>query len=156
MKGKNIKVLIIDDDINDFELMQEAFSSMNFNTYSIAWCKDPKEAMELFQKDEYDLYLVDYKLGPDNGFSLIQDAHKIGINRPFIVVTGQGNYNTDVKAMEIGAENYISKDDIGTEIFERTIRYTIKKFYDRNINLNDYSNNPIFKKAMRFSLTSLL
>lgn len=156
MKGKSIKVLIVEDDKNDFELMQEAFSHMNFNKYSIEWAKNSKQALTAIKKDEYDLYLIDYKLGPDSGLALIQEATEAGINRPIIIITGQGNYDTDVLAMELGAENYISKNDIGTEVFERTIRYSIKKFYERFININEYSNNEIFKKAMRFSLTSLI
>ena len=158
MKGKKVSVLIIDDNDADFILMREAFSDMNFNKYSVAWCDNYAEASVAISQDEYDLYLVDYKLGPDLGVDLIKKAKAEGCDKPFILITGFNKYDIDVKAMESGASSFISKDEIGSPIFERTIRYTVNSFKGRFVDSEHLENvdKEMFLNAMNFNLTKLL
>jgi PAS domain S-box-containing protein len=44
---------------------------------------------------------------------------------PIILLTGQGDYNVDVKAMEAGASDYLVKGQITPDLLERSIRYSI-------------------------------
>lgn len=158
MKGKKVSVLIVDDNDADFILMKEAFSDMNFNKYTVAWCDNYEEASAAISKDEYDLYLVDYKLGPDFGVDLIKKAKSEGCQKPFILITGFNKYDIDVKAMESGASSFISKDEIGYPIFERTIRYTINSFRDKFVDADKLENvdKEMFLNAMNFNLTKFL
>ena len=58
---------------------------------------------------------------------LLQDAVASGCTEPIILLTGQGDHNVDVAAMEMGAVDYLAKDRIDKELLERSIRYAIER-----------------------------
>jgi signal transduction histidine kinase len=94
--------------------------------YELDWDKDFEAGLENIKKKQHHVYLVDYYLGVKDGLQLIQQAHKNGIRKPFIMLTGQGNRKLDFKAMQLGAADYLVKGQFNAETLERSIRYSLK------------------------------
>jgi FixJ family two-component response regulator len=72
--------------------------------------------------------LVDYRLGAKTGLDLIKDAIKNGCEEPIVLLTGKGNKEVDVQAMEAGAADYLVKAELNTEKLERCIRYAVGRY----------------------------
>jgi light-regulated signal transduction histidine kinase (bacteriophytochrome) len=70
---------------------------------------------------------VDYRLGARDGVELVETAFKNGCRAPMIVLTGQGDRLIDMRAMEVGAADYIVKGKIDAATLERAIRYALER-----------------------------
>ncbi|MGZ3919161.1 MAG: ATP-binding protein [Bacteroidia bacterium] len=122
---ENIKVLLVEDDPDDYVLFKYSLNEIKVNNYELTWANNFDAALELIKKNEHDIYFFDYLLGARTGLDLIQETVQLGINAPIIILTGLGNQQTDLKAMELGAADYLVKGEIDTEKLERSIRYCI-------------------------------
>ncbi|MEX0604487.1 MAG: EAL domain-containing protein [Marinobacter sp.] len=75
----------------------------------------------------YAVALVDLRLGPDSGIDLIRAARARSITTPFILLTGQGDEDLDVHAVEFGAADYLVKGLVDGQTLVRSIRYSIDR-----------------------------
>jgi FixJ family two-component response regulator len=61
---------------------------------------------------EYDLCLLDYRLGARTGLELLEELEGGNRSIPIIFLTGQGEYEVDLQAMRSGAADYLVKDHL--------------------------------------------
>lgn len=126
---KPIKILLVDDDEDDYLLIQELLSSgIDANKYRLSWCTTYSDAINAMLKDRYALYLVDYKIGNHSGIHLLSEAVKSNCTKPIIILTGKGDKNIDEEALKAGAADCLTKDQISSESLERSIRYATKQY----------------------------
>ena len=129
MPDKNkIKVLLIDDDEEDFILTREQLFDVGARKYNIDWLSSFDEGLEAVLNNKYDVCLIDYRLGSNNGLDLIKEAIEKGCKTPMILLTGQGAMEIDERAMKIGAADYLIKGATDAYQVDRSIRYAIKHF----------------------------
>ena len=126
MNNKTIKVLLIDDDEDDYILTRELFSLVKIGKYELNWASSYHEGLTIAGRGEHHVCLVDYRLGERSGVQLIREARDSRLNTPMILLTGQGDHDVDVEAMEAGATDYLVKDETSPARLERTIRYAVK------------------------------
>lgn len=126
MMSDKIKVLLIDDDEDDYILTRELLSAVKESAYELDWVSSYEEGLAIAGRGVHDACLVDYRLGEHNGVELIRAARKSQINMPMILLTGQGDREVDVEAMEAGATDYLIKDETPPARLERTIRYAVR------------------------------
>ncbi len=127
MTAEKIKVLLIDDDEDEFVIMQDRISEIPDNPYDLAWCADCQTARAEIAAGRHDIYLVDYRLGAENGLDLIHEAQTLGVRKPFILLTGQGDRSVDMEAMRLGAADYLVKQNAEVATLERSMRYAIER-----------------------------
>jgi PAS domain S-box-containing protein len=120
-----IKILLVEDDAGDHFLFKEYLSDIKNYSYSLTWASSYEQGVEFVRKKEHDIYFFDYLLGVKTGLDLIQESFTGIIDVPVIILTGLGNQEADLKAMELGVSDYLVKDEIDPEKLERTIRYSI-------------------------------
>ncbi|GAA4436748.1 hypothetical protein GCM10023188_30170 [Pontibacter saemangeumensis] len=121
-----IKVLLIDDDEDDFIITRDIMNDIPGRNYLLDWTSSFGEALRLIKQGIYDVYLVDYRLGAHNGLELIMTAVKERAIAPFILLTGQSDRETDEQAMHAGALDYLVKGTFNPFDLERSIRYSIE------------------------------
>lgn len=129
-----LRVLLVDDDEDEYILTQSLLSdrphgSGEFEPVSIRldWVATYEAALQAFEQDRYDIYLVDYQLGERDGIELLRTVRRNGSHAPIIVLTGQGSYSVDLEAMRAGATDYLSKREVTGPLLERTIRYALDR-----------------------------
>src|SRR6202049_1300383 len=126
MKSEAIKVLLIEDDEDDYILTRELLSEVKGGDYALDWSQSYEEGLKVAERLEHDVCLVDYRLGERSGVELIREARGLGLTTPMILLTGQGNHDVDVEAIEAGATDYLVKDETPAGRLERTIRYAVE------------------------------
>lgn len=127
MKPSPVRILIVDDDEDDFFILRQYISKIEDQHFVIDWCYRYGEALDHIKNGAYDLYFIDYRLGANTGLQLIQEAVKLHCEDPLILLTGNGNRVIDMEAMESGAVDYLVKGELNTEKLERCIRYSLER-----------------------------
>src|SRR5690606_15409723 len=95
--------------------------------FELEWAGSLVDGMRALARDRHDVYLVDYHLGADSGLDLLRAATAPGgPHRPVIMLTGQGNPELDLQALEAGAADYLVKGRIDAETLARALRYAAK------------------------------
>lgn len=123
----SIKILIVDDDEDDFFITSEYIRHIGHDKYVIEWCNDFDAALQQMINGACSLYFVDYRLGAKTGVELLKEAISGGCEEPIILLTGKGNYEVDKEAIALGAIDYLVKADITMEKVERCIRYALER-----------------------------
>ncbi|MEI2726538.1 MAG: ATP-binding protein [Verrucomicrobiota bacterium] len=124
---QNFRVLIVEDDEEDFMLTRDLLKEIRGCTYAIEWARSFEEGLFAMAKNLQDICLVDFRLGAHDGVELLQAARTAGAEAPVILVTGAGHADADHAAMRAGAADYLVKGQIAAQTLERTIRYAIER-----------------------------
>ena len=127
MKAK-LNVLVVDDDDDDVFLTCDYLSAID--TFEIVIDKEMnyQKAYNKIVENKHDVYLVDYLLGPYTGIQLIEQCRVAGNDKPFILLTGNGDRRIDIEATNVGAYDYITKSELNTESLERSLRYSMQRY----------------------------
>jgi len=126
MSENKTRVLLIDDDEDDFIITRDTIDEIPGRNFVLDWTASFSEAVELIKQEKHDVYLVDFRLGAHDGLELIEQAVASGSMAPFILLTGQSDRETDEKAMRVGASDYLVKGTFDPFSLERSIRYSIE------------------------------
>ena len=127
MATEVIKVVLIDDDEDDFLIIKGLLEEVMEPCYQLSWVDNFDRALEQIVTQAYDLCLLDYRLGRINGLELLKKIREKGCNLPVIVLTGQGTHEIDLEAMKLGADDYLNKNEVTPTLLERSIRYAIER-----------------------------
>lgn len=120
-------VLLIEDDEEDYILLQKVLAKVPHQRYKVLWEQQSERGLTHMQREDHDISLVDYRLGATSGIDLLKQARQRGYNRPIIMLTGAGGGNIDIQALHAGADDYITKDQLQGELLHRLIRYAIER-----------------------------
>src|ERR1700743_3616455 len=96
------RILIVEDDEDDFLIIEACIKDIPDKEFRIGWCYNYDEAIARIGKRLYDVYFVDYLLGEKTGLELLREAIAMGTEEPLVLLTGIGNRQVDVEAMNIG------------------------------------------------------
>lgn len=123
----SVRILIIDDDKDDFLIISDYIKQIPDNQFQIDWCYNYEQAVEHLKNRTHNIYFVDYRLGAKTGLDLLKVAMQLQCQEPIILLTGKGNHDIDIKAMQTGATDYLIKSELNTEKLERSIRYALER-----------------------------
>lgn len=122
------KILLIDDDEDDYYLTRHMLSEAHGAHCDLEWVRSFEDGQKVLQKNgHYDAVLMDYDLGSGSGIELIRQATQGGYPAPFVLLTGRGSHEVDVEAMQAGAIVYLTKSEVNSMLLERSIRYAIER-----------------------------
>ena len=120
-----LKVLLVEDDEDDYVIIRDLLSEME--RFELEWLTDYDDALGAMEREEHDVCLLDYRLGKRSGLELLREALRRGYKVPIILLTGQGDREVDLKAMQAGAADYLIKGQIDAPLLERSIRYAFTR-----------------------------
>ncbi len=122
-----LRILLIDDDEDDYLITRDLLQDSSPISIQMDWESSMEGGLAALDTGTYAAALVDLRLGPDSGIDLIQEARARGIATPFILLTGQGDEDLDVRAVELGAADYLVKGLVDGQTLIRSIRYAIDR-----------------------------
>ncbi|MGD1821423.1 MAG: sigma-54-dependent transcriptional regulator [Pleomorphochaeta sp.] len=99
-------ILLIDDNQQLFEVLQDNFS---FVGHYLFYANNRKNALNMLSKETINLILLDVRLGEENGVEILPELKKMYENIPIIMITGYATVETAVKAMKLGAYDFVKK-----------------------------------------------
>jgi two-component system response regulator PilR (NtrC family) len=100
------KILVIEDE----QSMREILSMLlEGEGYSAVTASDGLEGLAWLQKDIFDLIITDIKMQGPDGFEILKKSKEISPETPVIMITAFGNIDSAIKAMQLGAYDYVHK-----------------------------------------------
>ncbi|MGO9312345.1 MAG: PAS domain S-box protein [Syntrophobacteraceae bacterium] len=127
MEKPLLKVLLIEDDEDDYTYLRALLSDISSATFHLEWVDTYEAGAQGICSAEHDVCLLDYRLGARDGLELLREVAGCGRKMPIILLTGQGGYDVDLKALEAGAADYLVKGQITADLLERSIRYSMAR-----------------------------
>jgi signal transduction histidine kinase len=122
-----LRVLIADDDEDDYILTRDLLLRIGRPRFQLDWTPSYEAALHAIEQNQHDVYLFDYHLGSADGLELLREALARGCKAPIILLTGNDNWETDVEAMKAGAADYLVKGHLDARLLERSIRYALER-----------------------------
>tara|TARA_R110000787_G_scaffold137458_7_gene250305 strand:+ start:9324 stop:10475 length:1152 start_codon:yes stop_codon:yes gene_type:complete len=122
---RSVKILVADDDRGDALLIQRYLSDSEAMNFDVTTVDNYRDALCAINQGDFDAALVDYRLGPDSGLNLIREATDTDNTTAMILLTGQGDKDTDIAAAEAGATDYVNKASLSPETIEHVLRYAL-------------------------------
>lgn len=122
-----IKIALIEDDDDDAFLMSDWLNHEPDFRVELHRFSNAQEGLNALLSSSWDLALVDHLLGAQTGVELIEQVRKQNNQLPIILMTGVGNRQIDLQAIQKGADDYLPKTDLSTEILHRTIRHVFER-----------------------------
>ena len=121
-----LKVLVVDDDEDDYVLIRDLLAEIGPDGFDTTWAATYGEALRAIESHGPEVCLIDYRLGEYNGVELLRETRARGLKLPSILLTAQDDHDVDLKAMRAGAADYLIKGQIDKQLLERSIRYAIE------------------------------
>nr|WP_300409350.1 response regulator transcription factor [uncultured Ruminococcus sp.] len=109
------KILVVDDDVNICELLRLYIER---DDYQVVIANDGEQAVEIFNREQPDLVLLDIMLPKMDGWQVCKEIRKTS-NRPIIMLTAKGELFDKILGLELGADDYIIKPFEAKEVIAR-------------------------------------
>mgnify|MGYP000184202009 CR=1 FL=1 len=121
---KNISVLLVEDSPADARYVREMLLRP---IYDIAHCDSLSQAFEDIGRHHFDVILLDLSLADSNGLETFEAIFERVPTIPIVILTGLVDEDVSSRAVKLGAQDYILKQDISQYTLSRAIRYAIER-----------------------------
>ena len=99
-------ILIIDDEKDNTEIIKDILEDVN---YSTMLARSAAEAKVILAANHFDLILMDVWMPGQDGISLLSEWHSEGFDIPVVMMSGHAEPSDIVKAMKLGAVDFLKK-----------------------------------------------
>jgi two-component system, sporulation sensor kinase E len=147
MNKEQIRILYVDDDPDDFFLVETFLNTIDDPIYTLHHAFSYEEAQDRI-KERFDIFLVDYRLGKVTGLDLIKEIKSRQTHAAVILLTGMAAGNLDREALQLGASDYLVKGEFNASTLDRTLRYAYRNSQIKeNLDLVGEKFRSIFERA---------
>ena len=100
------KILIIDDERDNTEIIKDILEDVSYTTML---ARSASEAKTIVAANTFDLILMDVWMPGQDGISLLSEWHSEGLSTPVVMMSGHAEPSDIVKAMKLGAVDFLKK-----------------------------------------------
>jgi signal transduction histidine kinase len=119
---EKIRLLLVDND-STFYTAASLMLANSTPPFRLDWVRFDTIGRKAIRRDRHDVYLLNYVPGKNGSLEIIKEAIKRGITAPIIVLDSCDEPDTDMRALEAGAADYLRKDRITPDAFKHSIRF---------------------------------
>ena len=134
MMKPTLKILILEDNADDILLLKEMTAEMsNFDfadkEFEVNYRESLREGIQYLKSHPVDLIILDLTLLDSQGLTTLQRLRetKEANNIPIIVLTVMDDKKAGIKAVKMGAQEYLVKSDITAKFLSTSIRYALER-----------------------------
>lgn len=127
MFNKIIKTLLVEDNPGDARLVKEALIDAQDAQFEIVHFDRLKQALEELKEKNFDIILLDLTLPDETGLNTLYRTHNEVPHIPIVVLTGLSDHELALKALQEGAQDYLVKGQVESDLLSRSIRYAIER-----------------------------
>lgn len=113
-----INILWADDQVDIVNTFRPVLDSL---PSKITIVQNGEEVIRKVKKNYYDLLLLDLKMPPEEwgGLWVLEELRKFNQKLPVVIISGEGTQNETIKALRMGAQDYVTKDKVQAELLQR-------------------------------------
>ncbi|TIT37339.1 MAG: response regulator transcription factor [Mesorhizobium sp.] len=137
MTNSNVRILVVDDEPPIRKLLRVGLASQG---YAVSEAPNAKVAIELIEQDKPDLVLLDLGLPGMGGHDLLRQWRDGGIDIPVVILSSRTDEAGIVSALELGADDYVTKPFGMNELVAR-IRVALRHKFQQQ------GEKPVFQSG---------
>jgi len=122
-----IKVLLIEDNRGDYELILKMLEKSESSEFELIHTTRLSSGIELLENNTFDAILLDLGLPDSEGLESFNVVLKKHPEIPTIILTGLANEEIGIKAIKYGAQDYLVKGEFNGKLLIRAIQYAIER-----------------------------
>jgi two-component system sensor histidine kinase/response regulator len=122
-QSKRINILVIEDDPDDEKRIRDALQLNLYTSNKLIAVDSLERAVEAVCGVDIDVILLDLSLPDCNGLDVITEIRKIIRNAPIVVLTEYGDIDSALRALQLGAQDYLVKGQYAYDMLTRSIQY---------------------------------
>lgn len=147
-----IKILIVDDEKAICDLIDMNLSAAGYSCKAV---QDGLEALDMIEKEQFDLILLDIMLPGADGYDIMEYIRPLKI--PVIFITAKHEVKDRVKGLKLGAEDYLVKPFDVVELIAR-VEVVLRRFHktQKVLQVGDVLVDTEARKVMKAGKTIVL
>jgi len=122
-----IRVLLVEDDEEDYVLTRDLLRKAGAQRFELEWAKTLQAGIEAIARVKPQVILLDLSLPDCRGLETFQRTRARAPDLPIVVLTGLSDREVGDRAVQQGAQDYLSKGAVDAEGLARGIRYAIER-----------------------------
>ncbi len=127
MKKDPINVLLVEDNQVDARLIQQMLDEAKDAAFHLDWADTLSDGLDRVTEGGVDVILLDLNLPESRGVETFSRAHQAYPLVPIIPLTGLDDEELAAKLVRAGAQDYLVKGEVGTDLLTSAIRYAIER-----------------------------
>ena len=128
MTAQPLRVLVIEDNPGDFDLLQEYLTEEGESSFSLEWADRLASGLACLDRNSIDVVLLDLGLPDSHGVGTLERVIRHAPTIPVVILTGLEEDSLGLEAVQKGAQDYVIKGHITARGIKRAIRYSVERF----------------------------
>ncbi|MEQ8224880.1 MAG: response regulator [Candidatus Eremiobacterota bacterium] len=124
---KPLNILVFRDNAVDVEKLRQMFSEDYEEPFCLKIADNIDEGIQIISQGEIDIILMDLTLSKPLELEKFKKIYNTNQNIPVVILTGLYDKDTAIKALSIGAQDYLPPQNLSSELLCRTIRYALER-----------------------------
>lgn len=122
-----MRILLIEDNLSYAHRVQKMLSKVVDMSFEVVICDTLSEGIKHAYDEQVELILLDLNLPDSGGIETFMNLKDKISNIPVIVLTATDDEGLGIKAVQLGAQDYLFKIDIKKQILVRSLRYALER-----------------------------
>src|SRR3954471_14426369 len=159
MEGSKAKILLCEDDANLGAVLK---NYLELNDYDVVLERDGRLGLAAFQREKFDLCLLDVMMPNMDGFTLAEEIRDVNPDVPLFFLSAKTMKDDIIQGYKLGADDYITKP-FDSEVLLHKIKAILKRNEEVNkeqenkeFDLGRYHFNPKLRQLSHDGITQTL
>ena len=127
MDDEQINILLIEDNPGDARLVREMLVEAGANKFNLEQVERIGEGVKRLGQDSFHVILLDLSLPDGNGLDTLTRVCTVAPHVPVLVLTGLDDETLAIRAVQEGAQDYLVKGQMNSNLLVRALRYAIER-----------------------------
>jgi signal transduction histidine kinase len=122
-----IRLLLVEDGAADALLLQYMLADVNEESFQVTHVEMMADAVSRLTSAPFDAILLDLSLPDSRGVDTVAQINAVAPHLPIVVMTGLDDNDTGTEALRQGAQDFLTKGQVGGRLLGRAIRYAMER-----------------------------
>ena len=110
------RILLVDDEVVFTDNMSKLLDNRGYHVKAV---NNGESAISALEKEDFDVVVLDLKMPGMDGITTLKELKKLGLFTETLILTGHGSIDTALKAVRLGAYDYLTKPCEIDELVEK-------------------------------------
>ncbi len=127
MNQQLISILLVEDNLGDAFFLQQILKESQISKFQVTHFDYLAKAISHLENATCDVILLDLLLPDSQGLETLLNIQRKADNIPIVILTGMNDQKLAMEAVREGAQDYLIKGQVTTELLSQSIRYGIER-----------------------------
>jgi signal transduction histidine kinase len=129
MKNSIINTLLVEDNPGDVLLLTDALSNISSQQFHLTHVESLENALQCIKALSFDIAFLDLNILDSQGLETLERFHERAPRIPVIVLTGNDDEALGIKAVQLGAADYMVKGQADSRLLTRSVSYSMERHH---------------------------